>query len=44
VRQVPLVYEVLAQSPKDGQSYDAFADLARHLKSKEKPHGLAQAS
>jgi flagellum-specific ATP synthase len=44
VRQVPLVYEALAQSPKDGPSYDAFADLARHLKSKEKPHGLAHAS
>jgi flagellum-specific ATP synthase len=44
VRQVPLIYEVLAQSPKDGASYDAFADLARHLKSREKPHGLVQAS
>jgi flagellum-specific ATP synthase len=36
VRQVPLIYEVLSQSPKDGASYDAFADLARHLKGKEK--------
>jgi flagellum-specific ATP synthase len=43
VRQVPLIYEVLAQSPKDGPSYDAFGDLARHLKSREKAHGLVQA-
>jgi flagellum-specific ATP synthase len=44
VRQVPLIYEVLAQSPGDGASYDAFADLARHLKSREKPNGVAQPS
>jgi flagellum-specific ATP synthase len=44
VRQVPLIYEVLAQSPGDSASYDAFADLARHLKSREKPNGMAQPS
>lgn len=44
VRQVPLIYEALAQSPKDGPSYDPFADLARQLKSREKPHGVVQAS
>ena len=35
VRQVPLVYEALAQSPQDGPSADPFADLARHLKGKQ---------
>jgi len=44
VRQVPLIYEVLAQSPKDGPSYDPFGDLARQLKSREKPHGVVSAS
>jgi len=39
VRQVPLLYEALAQSPGDGASRDPFGDLARHLKSKEKPNG-----
>ena len=34
VRQVPLIYEALAQSPKDRPSADPFSDLARHLKSK----------
>lgn len=34
VRQVPLIYEALAQSPKDRPSVDAFGDLARHLKGK----------
>jgi flagellum-specific ATP synthase len=43
VRQVPLIYEALSQSPKDPGSYDAFGDLARHLKSREKPHGVLQA-
>jgi flagellum-specific ATP synthase len=38
VRQVPLIYEALAQSPHDGPSPDAFGELARQLKSKEKPH------
>lgn len=32
VRQVPLIYEALMQSPKDRASADPFADLARHLK------------
>ncbi|MDX8465314.1 flagellar protein export ATPase FliI [Mesorhizobium sp. VK23B] len=35
VRQVPLIYEALAQSPKDRASADPFADLARHLKGKQ---------
>jgi flagellum-specific ATP synthase len=39
VRQVPLIYEALMQSPKDTPSRDPFADLARYLKSKEKPNG-----
>jgi flagellum-specific ATP synthase len=43
VRQVPLIYEALAQSPKDSASRDPFADLARHLKSKERPNGVVQA-
>jgi flagellum-specific ATP synthase len=36
VRQVPLIYEALAQSPGQPASADPFADLARHLKSREK--------
>ncbi len=35
VRQVPLIYEALAQSPKDPPSADPFADLAHHLKAKQ---------
>ena len=35
VRQVPLIYEALTQSPKDRSSPDPFADLARHLKVKQ---------
>jgi len=35
VRQVPLIYEALTQSPKDRASSDAFSDLARHLKGKQ---------
>jgi flagellum-specific ATP synthase len=35
VRQVPLIYEALTQSPKDRPSADPFADLARHLKVKQ---------
>jgi flagellum-specific ATP synthase len=38
VRQVPLIYEGLMQSPKDPPSNDPFSDLARHLRGKEKPH------
>ena len=34
VRQVPLIYEALTQSPRDRASTDPFADLARHLKGK----------
>lgn len=44
VRQVPTIYEALAQSPKDRPSMDPFGDLARHLKSREKPNGTLQAS
>ncbi len=36
VAQVPVIYEALVQSPKDGPSADPFADLARHLKKQEK--------
>jgi flagellum-specific ATP synthase len=32
VRQVPLIYEALTQSPKDGPSADPFSDLAHHLR------------
>ncbi|TPL50075.1 MULTISPECIES: flagellar protein export ATPase FliI [unclassified Mesorhizobium] len=35
VRQVPLIYEALMQSPKDRPSADPFSDLARHLKGKQ---------
>ena len=35
VRQVPLIYEALVQSPKDRPSAEPFADLARHLKVKQ---------
>jgi flagellum-specific ATP synthase len=35
VRQVPLIYEALTQSPKDRPSADPFSDLARHLKGKQ---------
>ncbi len=38
VRQVPLVYEVLTQSPADPPSIDPLADLASHLRAKDKPH------
>ncbi|TGQ71234.1 flagellar protein export ATPase FliI [Mesorhizobium sp. M00.F.Ca.ET.186.01.1.1] len=34
VRQVPLIYEALTQSPRDRPSVDPFSDLARHLKGK----------
>lgn len=37
VRQVPVIYEALTQSPQDQPSADPFADLARFLKSREKP-------
>ncbi len=38
VRQVPAIYEALCQSPGTPASADPFADLARHLKSREMPH------
>ncbi|MDH6233368.1 flagellum-specific ATP synthase [Mesorhizobium soli] len=38
VRQVPLVYEVLTQTPADPPSTDPLADLARHLRAKDKPN------
>lgn len=40
VRQVPLIYEALNQSPRDRPSPDPFADLARHLKPKDKPNAI----
>jgi flagellum-specific ATP synthase len=43
VRQVPLIYEALSQSPKDPASYDPFGDMARHLKNRDKPNGVLQA-
>lgn len=39
VRQVPLIYDALVQSPQDGPVADPFAELARHLKKQEKPDG-----
>jgi len=38
VRQVPIIYEVLTQSPADPPSPDPLADLARHLRAKDKPN------
>jgi flagellum-specific ATP synthase len=35
VRQVPLIYEALTQTPRDEPSADPFVDLARHLKVKQ---------
>ena len=40
VRQVPLIYEALMQTPKDKPSVDAFGDLARHLKGKDKVNAV----
>jgi len=37
VRQVPVIYEALCQSPGEGPSADPFSDLARFLKGRE-PH------
>jgi flagellum-specific ATP synthase len=42
VRQVPVIYEALGQSPVDGPSLDPFSDLARHLKSKDRAHVQAE--
>jgi flagellum-specific ATP synthase len=39
VRQVPLIYEALGQSPGDPRTKDPFADLARHLKAREAQNG-----
>jgi len=38
VKQVPLIYEAMTQTPRDRPSADPFADLARHLKPRDKPH------
>jgi flagellum-specific ATP synthase len=35
VKQVPLIYEAMTQTPTDKPSADPFADLARHLRGKE---------
>ena len=40
VRQVPLIYEAMVQAPRDKPSLDPFADLARHLRPKDKPNGV----
>jgi len=37
VRQVPIIYEALTQTPHDKPSADPFADLAKHLRNKETP-------
>lgn len=42
VRQVPVIYEALGQSPADGPSSDPFSDLARHLKAKDRAHVQAE--
>ncbi|CAI2933377.1 flagellum-specific ATP synthase FliI [Aminobacter niigataensis] len=42
VRQVPVIYEALAQSPADGPSPDPFSDLASYLRAKERPHVQAE--
>ncbi len=39
VKQVPLIYEALGQSPADPRTRDPFGDLARHLKSRETANG-----
>lgn len=39
VRQVPLIYDALVQSPADGAVADPFAELARHLRKQENPDG-----
>jgi len=38
VKQVPLIYDAMTQTPRDRPSADPFADLARHLKTRDKPH------
>ena len=38
VAQVPVIYEALNQSPKDGPSADAIGDLGRYLKKQDKPN------
>jgi flagellum-specific ATP synthase len=38
VRQIPAIYDALMQSPDDGPSADPFADLAQHLRAREKPN------
>lgn len=35
VKQVPVIYEALVQSPTEARSRDPFGDIARHLKSRE---------
>ncbi len=39
VKQVPLVYDALIQSPQDGSSQDPFGDLAKGLKKQDKANG-----
>ena len=42
VKQVPLIYEALNQSPGDKPATDPFGALARHLKGKDKLNVAAQ--
>lgn len=39
VRQVPLIYDALNQSPRDPPSVDPFADVARTLRQRDRAHG-----
>ncbi|WP_274425756.1 flagellar protein export ATPase FliI [Chelativorans sp. YIM 93263] len=39
VKQVPIIYEMLRQSPQDPPSTDVFAELAAQLKARESKHG-----
>ena len=38
VRQAPLIYEALTQSPRDRPSKDPFGDLAKFLRARDKPN------
>lgn len=39
VRQVPVIYDALTQTPQDGPSRDPFAELASRLKNQEAANG-----
>ncbi|MCO5070524.1 MAG: flagellar protein export ATPase FliI [Rhizobiaceae bacterium] len=42
VRQVPAIYDALTQTPRDKPSVDAFGDLARHLKGRDRSDAAHQ--